>query len=203
MSGRDESPEIVKWYTRARKFPQLIGKTPDGAKLWGGPYTYTQVVGASVVLVVGLKTISLWGSFGLVGNALVVLGAAYGTALLLGRLPLGSRNPISVASGILRALSVPAQGVLAGNPLHIRRPHRTRTRLIIRHAVPAGTAIPAPAAVVGPTPEPPQAAPAPAREPVQQRTPPAAGPAPTTPRRPALTGVQRLLASTGANSQEN
>ena len=74
MSGRDESPEIVKWYTRARKFPQLIGKTPDGAKLWGGPYTYTQVVGASVVLVVGLKTISLWGSFGLVGNALVVLG---------------------------------------------------------------------------------------------------------------------------------
>lgn len=202
MSGRDESPEIVKWYTRARKFPQLIGKTPDGAKLWGGPYTYTQVVGASVVLVVGLKTISLWGSFGLVGNALVVLGAAYGTALLLGRLPLGTRNPISVGSGILRALSGPAQGVLAGTPLRIRRPHRVRTRLVIRHAVPT-TATPPAEPAVDLTPEPAPAAPVPTLEPVQQRTPPAAGPAPTTPRRPALTGVQRLLASTGANSQEN
>lgn len=202
MSGRDESPEIVKWYTRARKFPQLIGKTPDGAKLWGGPYTYTQVVGASVVLVVGLKTISLWGSFGLVGNALVVLGAAYGTALLLGRLPLGSRNPISVGSGILRALSGPAQGVLAGTPLRIRRPHRVRTRLVIRHAVPT-TATPPAEPAVDLTPEPAPSAPVSTLEPVQQRTPPAAGPAPTTPRRPALTGVQRLLASTGANSQEN
>lgn len=209
VSGRDEAPEIVRWYTRARKFPQLIGKTPDGAKLWGGPYTYTQVIGAAVVLVVGLKTISLWGAFGLIGNALVVLGAAYGTALLLGRLPIGSRNPISVGSGIARALSGPAQGVLGGAPLRIRRPHRVRSQLVIRYTVPA----PAAAAVQHPTP--------PAADPVPAEAPSAeailsAGPEPTresaalppkptspSPRLPALTGVQRLLASTGATPQEN
>ena len=68
MSGRDEAPETVRWYTRARKSPQLIGNTPDGAKLWGGPYTYRQGIGAAVVLLVGLKTISLCGAFGLPGT---------------------------------------------------------------------------------------------------------------------------------------
>lgn len=205
VSGREEAPEIVRWYTRARKFPQLIGKTPDGAKLWGGPYTYTQVIGAAVVLVVGLKTISLWGAFGLIGNALVVLGAAYGTALLLGRLPIGSRSPISVGAGVVRALSGPAQGILCGAPLRIRRPHRVRSRLVIRHPIPSSAhpsdptllvpADPVPAEVV-------QSEVSPAREPALQRIPSPAEPGPTTHRRPALTGVQRLLASTGANSQE-
>jgi len=37
MSTREDHHEVVKWYTRARRFPQLIGKTPDGARLWGGP----------------------------------------------------------------------------------------------------------------------------------------------------------------------
>ena len=36
------SREVVKNYTRARKFPQLLGMTPDGKKLPGGPYSYTQ-----------------------------------------------------------------------------------------------------------------------------------------------------------------
>lgn len=212
VSGRDEAPEIVRWYTRARKFPQLIGKTPDGAKLWGGPYTYTQVIGAAVVLVVGLKTISLWGAFGLIGNALLVLGAAYGTALLLGRLPIGSRSPISVGAGVVRALSGPAQGILGGSPLRIRRPHRVRSRLVIRHTVPTTTgvpttAVPTTAAAVQPTsaadPMPAAAAVSPARGLTQEPTATAPGPAPVPPRLPALTGVQRLLASTGTNPQEN
>jgi len=36
--------------------PAAIGKTPDGARLWGGPYTYTQVITAAAVLVIGAKT---------------------------------------------------------------------------------------------------------------------------------------------------
>ena len=202
VSSRDESPEIVRWYTRARKFPQLIGKTPDGAKLWGGPYTYTQVIGAAVVLVVGLKTISLWGAFGLVGNALVVLGAAYGTALLLGRLPIGSRNPISVGSGIVRALTGPVQGIVGGAPLRIRRPHRVRSRLVIRHGIPAAVVLPTAAAVEHRTSaaadvEPAEATTAPAYDPARKPTAPPPEPTSPPPRLPALTGVQRLLASTG------
>lgn len=206
VSGRDEAPEIVRWYTRARKFPQLIGKTPDGAKLWGGPYTYTQVIGAAVVLVVGLKTISLWGAFGLIGNALVVLGAAYGTALLLGRLPIGSRNPISVGSGIVRALSGPAQGILGGAPLRIRRPHRVRSRLVIRHGIPA-SAVPISAvehrtsAAADPAPAE-AATSSPAYESAQQPTATPLEPTSARPRLPALTGVQRLLASTGTPQED-
>ena len=98
MSGDDQTYEVVKWYTRARRFPQLIGKTPDGARIWGGPYTYTQLVGAVTVLVVGAKTVGVWGQFGLVGNALILLAIAYGTALMLGRLPVGSRNPMAVGA---------------------------------------------------------------------------------------------------------
>src|SRR5450759_686655 len=54
------APEVVKYYTRARKFPQLIGRTPDGAKIWGGPYTFTQAISAGVVLFVGVNTMGLW-----------------------------------------------------------------------------------------------------------------------------------------------
>ena len=33
----EQSLEVVKWYTRARRFPQLIGKTPDGARIGAVP----------------------------------------------------------------------------------------------------------------------------------------------------------------------
>ena len=33
----EKAPDVVRWYTRARKFPQLIGRTPDGAKTVGRP----------------------------------------------------------------------------------------------------------------------------------------------------------------------
>ena len=114
-----EAYEVVKWYTRARRFPQLIGKTPDGATIWGGPYTYTQVIAGVAFIVIGSKTTWLWGHFGLIGNALILLGCAYGLVVLLGRLPIGSRNPISVGSGAIRALSSPTQGHLGGAPVRI------------------------------------------------------------------------------------
>ncbi len=109
---RSEDPgyEVVRWYTRARNFPQLMGKTPSGGTIWGGPYTYTQLGAGALVLVVGLKTTWLWGRFGLIGNAVVVLGVAYGVTLLVGKLPVGMRNPLSMAVGVVRALSRPAQG---------------------------------------------------------------------------------------------
>jgi hypothetical protein len=201
VSSHEETYEVVKWYTRARRFPQLIGKTPDGAKLWGGPYTYTQVVGAAIVLVVGVNSVGLWGQFGLIANAVILLSSAYGTAVLLGRLPVGSRNPLSVGSGLIRALSSPTHGNFAGRSVRIRRPHRVQTRLIISHVathlfdVHRPSNAPATAARVEP----------------QQlrhhrpRSRPLAAPSPAARRTalPALTAVQLLLASTGAPSQED
>jgi hypothetical protein len=179
MSGDDQAYEVVKWYTRARRFPQLIGKTPDGARIWGGPYTYTQLVGAVTVLVVGAKTVGLWGRFGLVGNALILLAVAYATALILGRLPVGSRNPIAVAAGVFHAVTCPPGGRLAGSPVRIRRPHRAATRAVITPSAPAAS----------PTPPPPQ----------PQKV--SASPAADPPRpAPALTGVQRLLAASATSA---
>ena len=73
-SSSGDGYEVVKWYTRARRFPQLIGKTPDGATIWGGPYTYTQVIAGVAFIVIGSKTTWLWGHFGLLGNALILVG---------------------------------------------------------------------------------------------------------------------------------
>ena len=161
--------EIVRWYTRARKFPQLIGRTPDGTKIPGGPYTFTQVVGAGVILLVGINTMSLWASYGLIGNAVLLLGAAYSGVLLLGRVPLGSRSPLAVSTGAVHALTAPRTGRLAGRPVRVRRPHRIRHQVIALLEEPAAAPFVLPADL-------------------------APAPAPTRPARPALSGVQLLLA---------
>jgi len=208
MSERDQTLEVVKWYTRARRFPQLIGKTPDGARIWGGPYTYTQVIGAVVVLVVGTKTVGIWGQFGLVGNALTLLGVAYGTTLALGRMPIGSRNPIAVGSGLIRALSSPSSGNVGGRPVRIRRPHRASTRVVIYPGAPT-LHVPAPALVASDAsvpsrpkrfPRPRWSRPAPSQNPASRPAP--RGTRPTPSPAPALTGVQRLLAASSAPQED-
>lgn len=210
MIERDQTHEVVKWYTRARRFPQLIGKTPDGARIWGGPYTYTQVIGAVVVLVVGTKTVGIWGQFGLVGNALTLLGVAYGITVALGRMPIGSRNPLSVGTGLVRALSSPSAGNLGGRPIRIRRPHRVPTRVVINHHIPHP--LPAPVTASAKVsrvpdetprssrlPRPLWSRPAPSQNPPR---PPRRGAQPSPSPAPALTGVQRLLAASSAPHQE-
>jgi hypothetical protein len=195
----DRSNDVVRWYTRARKFPQLLGRTPDGTRLWGGPYTVTQAIGGGLVLVLGVKTMGLWGSFGLVGNALVLLSAAAGTVFFLGRIPLGARNPVAVLAGLARAVSAPTTGRLGGKAVRIRRPRQVRHRVVIATDQPIEAASAAS-----------QPAPAPLEEsagtvPTRRRT--RLGDQPTTPPAvdqppaerpnpaPALTGVQALLAA--------
>lgn len=169
--------EVVKWYTRARKFPQLIGKTPDGATIWGGPYTYTQVIVAVVFTYVGIKTVGVWGPFDLIGNAVLLAAVTYGLVVVLGRLPIGSRNPLSVIAGGLRAVMSPPMGHYAGSPVRLPRPRRARSRLIITRAITApGTA---------PQPEDPPSVAAPQDE---------LGVLTAEVPRPALSGVQLLLA---------
>lgn len=210
------SPEVVKWFTRARRFPQLIGRTPDGARLWGGPYTVTQVVGAGVTLFLGTQTMGLWAHHGLLGNAGVLLGVTYGLVLALGRIPVGSRNPLSVTAGIGRALAASTTGTLAGRPVKLARPHHVRHRIVVLQTpavAPKPAPAPQPAAAAAPAPS---IAPAtagmhkphgrpPAASARRRTTRPATVPAadvdqvsrstPPAPSAPALSGVQALLAS--------
>ena len=131
------SPEVMKWFTRARRFPQLIGRTPDGARIPGGPYTVTQVVGAGAVLFLGTQTMGLWAHYGLLSNAFILATVTFAVVFGLGKIPVGSRNPLSVFSGALRALSAPPTGRLAGRPVRLRRPHQVRHQLVTLLPTPA------------------------------------------------------------------
>jgi hypothetical protein len=95
----------LKWYTRARKFPQLIGRTPDGTRIPGGPYTYTQVAAGVVTAVVLAQTTWLWAHGGLILNATIFIGATVGAVFAAGKLTPGMRNPIVLASGALNLMS--------------------------------------------------------------------------------------------------
>lgn len=139
MTDENET-DVVRWYTRARKFPQLIGRTPDGMKLPGGPYTITQAVAAGVILVVGLNTMDIWARFGFIGNALTLALVTGGSVWGLGRIPVGSRNPISVLTGASNALFAPAVGRIGGRPVRIRRPHQVRHSIVVARHLASGLA---------------------------------------------------------------
>lgn len=125
------SADVVKWYTRARKFPQLIGKTPDGTRIWGGPYTVTQAVAAGGLAFVLYNTMGLWGQFGFLGNLFVFITAVVVVVKVLGQIPLGSRNPLLMAAGLSRAFTAPTTGRLGGRPVRIKPPHRVQHNVVV------------------------------------------------------------------------
>lgn len=202
MPEQHQSTEVVRWYTLARRFPQLIGRTPDGAKLWGGPYTITQAVGGGLVLFVGINTMGLWARWGFFGNAVVLLSLFIGVVVGLGRIPVGSRNPIAVCAGAWRATTSPAFGRVAGKPLRPRKPRRLRHRIAVAHHVTASVAGQPVHAAARRQPRS-QPAPAPSN-PRPQAAPPQPGAAAHPPqRKPALTGVQALLAGNQIDRSEH
>ena len=167
----------LKWYTRARKFPQLIGRTPDGTRIPGGPYTYTQVAAGVVTAVVLAQTTWLWAHGGLILNATIFIGATVGAVFAAGKLTPGMRNPIVLASGALNLMSSGYR--LDGTAIRNPKPNT---------ATAAG-----PVTVFIPAPQP--AKPAAVVERVAVPAPVRARPA-TAPRPvpgPALSSVQRLL----------
>ncbi len=210
-----ESPstDVVKWYTRARKFPQLIGRTPDGMKLWGGPYTITQAVGFGLVLFVGLNTMSLWASFGFIGNFFVLACVAASVVFGLGRIPVGSRSPLSVATGAWKAIASPRNGRIGGKPVRIRRPHRLHHTVLVQLAPSPDTATDLGSAAQQPGEVRPRTLRRSRRAPAPSVAAPATAPQPTAPQptepvpapAPVLTGIQMLLATsttTGTHRSE-
>lgn len=168
----------LKWYTRARKFPQLIGRTPDGTRIPGGPYTYTQVAAGVVTAVVLAQTTWLWAHGGLILNATIFIGATIGAVFAAGKLTPGMRNPIVLASGALNLMSSGYR--LNGTAIATPKPNTATA------AGPVTVFIPAPPLAK------PITAPV---EPVAVPTPIPVLPAtePRTVPGPALSSVQRLL----------
>ena len=166
----------LKWYTRARKFPQLIGRTPDGTRIPGGPYTYTQVAAGVVTAVVLAQTTWLWAHGGQILNATIFIGATVGAVFAAGKLTPGMRNPIVLASGALNLMSSGYR--LDGTAMRDPKPNTATA------AGPVTVFIPAPP-LAKPITHP--------VEPVAEVTPIRALPGPAPVPSPALSSVQRLL----------
>ena len=130
--------EVIKNFTRGRKFPQLIGRTPDGKKILGGPYTLPQVAGGGVAALILWVTRGLWLG-GLVWNVGFFLAVVLGTVFAMGKLRLGGRSPASVLQGVARAVVVPRTAKIDGHPVRPRRAHLVRAGGRM-HPVPSGVA---------------------------------------------------------------
>jgi len=121
-SHHQEQRLIGRFYTSARRFQQRIGAWPDGSKIPGGPYTYTQVGVMVGVLILGWSTMGAWGSGSPIGNFLMLVLIAYGAGLLVGRMPKTRRNVLGLAGSGIALLTHPgAGGRYRGRPLRLSR----------------------------------------------------------------------------------
>lgn len=127
MADEAQKPvDTVRMYTRARKFPLLIGRFPDGKQVPGGPYTLPQLVGGVIALAALWFLRPLWAHFGTIMNlglaAMIAAGVVYG----LGRLPQTGRSPWSRLGGLGKAASRSPKARVNGRTITIRRPHTVR-----------------------------------------------------------------------------
>jgi len=124
MAGDHSAGDVVKWYTHARRFPSLIGRTSDGTRIPGGPYTPTQLITLAVLAWTASKTTWVWARFSTVGNIIFFVALVGLPVYALGKLPIGFRNPLRILIGALVAASAPAGGRVNGSALRAPRQMR-------------------------------------------------------------------------------
>ncbi|MDU1203714.1 MAG: hypothetical protein E7A06_12310 [Clostridiales bacterium] len=124
----NEQQDVVRDFTKARKFPFLVGKVGD-VHLLGGPYTLTQFITVFAVLFGGKATMGIWGASlpALMAWGLL-LAASVGAGLAIGRLPIGGRNPLLLVWGFWDYFDSPAWGKRNGNEIKIPKPTRVHQR---------------------------------------------------------------------------
>lgn len=129
MSETTDRP--VRFYTRARKFPRLIGQTLDGRRLPGGPYTWPQLALTAAVFFLATRTVPLWARGSGLQTIMIIAFLTAG-ALIVGRqMPQVTRNPLLLLAGLVRVLSGPRHGRLRNRPLRMRPPHPVKGLCLI------------------------------------------------------------------------
>ncbi|WP_336054009.1 hypothetical protein [Streptomyces sp. CA2R101] len=123
MSTTAAAPEplIGRCYTKARRHQNVVGTWPGGGRIWGGPYTWPQIIVAAAALAVLLLTVGLWAHHGLL-DAIPLLGVPYALALVVGRVHVDGRNPFAVAASVLGLAVAGSASRMDGRP--VRRPRR-------------------------------------------------------------------------------
>lgn len=198
-------PEVARFYTRSRKFPRMVGRLPEGTRIWGGPYTFTQL-GLGVAAMLGaLLTRSVWSTGSILVDLALILGIGWGVAYLGRYIPMTSLNPIVVLGTALGAFSAPRAGTYRGRPIALPKPHGAGGRVVVdepgappcdalaprrpvRRRDPRARPVPSSRPIPAPVSAPPIPAPAAA--------PPMPAPDRAAPR--PVTGLERLLAQTDA-----
>lgn len=117
-----EEHEIVRFY-RTNKYPLMMGRLPDGTKIFGGPYTAAQGITGAAMIMLALFTWGMWASFGLIGNLVTLVTVVLVPVHLAGMIRTKNRNPVMIAAGALGAWSAPSGGKLANASLKFRKPH--------------------------------------------------------------------------------
>lgn len=99
-----------RFYTSARRFKQVLGSLPDGTKIPGGPYTYSQIGVILGTLAVGWLARGIWGSDSAIRDLIILLAVAIGLGFLMGKLPPSRRNPLKLMGSVLVLLTHPGPG---------------------------------------------------------------------------------------------
>ncbi|WP_411139015.1 hypothetical protein [Streptomyces sp. C10] len=122
MSTTAASPEplIGRCFTKARKHTLVVGHWPGGGRIWGGPYTVPQIIVAAATFAAAFLTRGLWAHHGLV-DVLPLIGVPYALALVVGRIHVDGRNPLSVAGSVLGLAASGSSGRMDGRPVRQRR----------------------------------------------------------------------------------
>lgn len=121
--------ETAKFYTKARRIPMLVGKLPSGGRIWGGPYTITQVGAGAVVAFALWKTAPLWAQLGGFMNIVVAVGVVVGVVWATGKLPSSGRNPIAFVMDAMNLTSSP--GRLVGGQVALPKPRLMTHRVMV------------------------------------------------------------------------
>jgi hypothetical protein len=136
--------ETAKFYTKARRIPMLVGKLPSGGRIWGGPYTITQVGAGAVVAFALWKTAPLWAQLGGFMNIAVAVGLVVGVVWATGKLPSSGRNPVAFVMDAMNLTSSP--GRLAGGQVALPKPRLMTHRVMV--VLPRQTVVPSRAETV-------------------------------------------------------
>lgn len=135
--------ETAKFYTKARRIPMLVGKMPSGARIWGGPYTLTQVGAGAVTAFVLWKTASAWARFGGFLNLAVAVGLVVGVVWATGKIPSTGRNPVGWLVDAFNLTSAP--GRLSGRNITLPKPRMVTHRVTVAAQVPSRVPVRVPA----------------------------------------------------------
>ena len=191
------TPQTARFYTAARRVPVLIGKI-NGTRIWGGPYTLTQLGVGGVVLWAGYQTIPFWGAgFVPLVRLIVLVGVAFGVTWSAGRIPSTRRKIPDLAIDLVASVSLPELGRYKGSPVRIARPHYVSGSVLLHLTNPEQPVFHRAPVALRPTAFPidhPIAAPARETKPTPAIPDAEDLPANVTPIRPRhATGVERLL----------